>query len=112
LAGASFAQTPGTGAISGIVYDPANRAVANADVLVVDDATHLSRVMTTTPEGVFRVPLLPPGIYDVTVKAPGYVANTSSSVQVTVSETSSLTVTLAVAGTTTNVQVSGNSQTA
>jgi hypothetical protein len=88
LAGASLGQAPGTGAISGVVYDPASRSVANADVLVVDDATHLSRAAMTTPEGVFRVPLLPPGTYDVTVKAPGYVAHTSTSVLVTVSETS------------------------
>jgi Carboxypeptidase regulatory-like domain/TonB dependent receptor/TonB-dependent Receptor Plug Domain len=109
LADASSGQAPGTGAISGSVYDPASRTVANADVLAVDNATHLSRAVKTTPEGVFRVPLLPPGTYDVTVKAPGYEARISSAVQVTVSETSSLTVTLAVAGATTNVQVSGSS---
>ena len=108
LASASLGQAPGTGAISGVVSDPASRPVANADVLVVDDATHLSRAAQTTSEGVFRVPLLPPGTYDVTVKAPGYVAHTSTSVLVTVSETSSLTVTLAVAGATTNIQVSSN----
>ena len=108
-ASASFGQTPGTGAISGTVYDPANRAVANANVVAVNEATHLSRSVKTTPEGVFRVPLLPPGMYDVTVKAPGYADRTSPSVQVTVSETSSLTVMLAVAGATTNVQVTGSS---
>src|ERR1700733_1143925 len=110
LASVCFGQTPGTGAISGVVYDPANRVVANAEVLVVDDATHISRSVMTTSEGVFRVPLLPPATYKVTVKATGYAVNTAPPVQVTVSETSSLNVTLAVAGTTTSVQVSGSSE--
>ena len=61
LSVASFGQTPGTGAISGIVYDPANKVVSNATVVATDDATQLSRTVTTTPEGLFRVPLLLPG---------------------------------------------------
>lgn len=50
-------QTPGTGAISGIVYDPGNRVVANAQVLAVNEATLGSRLVTATSEGVFRLPL-------------------------------------------------------
>ena len=77
LAAASFGQTPGTGAISGVVYDPSNRVSQMPIVLAVDDATHISRSVTTTPEGVFRVPLLPPGRYTVTVKAPQFAVSTS-----------------------------------
>jgi hypothetical protein len=105
LASVCLGQTPGTGAISGVVYDPANRVVANAEVLVVDDATQISRSVRTTVEGVFRAPLLPPGTYTVTVKAPRFAVSISSSVQVTVSETTSLNVTLAVAGASESVQV-------
>ena len=96
LARDAFGQTPGTGAISGIVIDPANRAVANAEVLVVEDTTHIARSVTTTSEGVFRVPRLPPGKYSVTVNAPHFVRNTSSSIRVAVSETTCLNVTLAI----------------
>jgi hypothetical protein len=105
LASAAFGQTPGTGAISGVVYDPSNRVVANADVQVVNEATYVSRSVATTQEGLFRVPLLLPGTYTVTVKAPGFADNTSHSIDVTVSETSSLSVTLAVAGASASVQV-------
>src|ERR1700744_280843 len=84
LASVCLGQTPGTGAISGVVYDPTNRVVANAEVLVVDDATHISRSVMTTSEGVFRVPLLPPATYKVTVKASGYAVNTAPPVQGTV----------------------------
>jgi Carboxypeptidase regulatory-like domain/TonB dependent receptor/TonB-dependent Receptor Plug Domain len=102
----SLAQTPGTGAISGIVLDPSNRVVMNADVVAVNDATRLSRAVKTTSEGVFRVPLLLPGAYTVTVTVPGFSVNTSRLIQVTVSQTSSLDVRLSVAGANTSVQVS------
>src|ERR1039458_9089736 len=81
LAVKAFGQTPGTGAISGVVYDPSNRVVANASVLAVNEATHVSRAVNTTAEGVFRVPLLLPGLYDVTVKQTGFAANTSLAIQ-------------------------------
>ena len=73
----AFGQTPGTGAISGVVYDSSNRVIANAEVLTVNDGTHVSRSADTTPEGVFRVPLLSPGTYTVTVKAQDFQEHTS-----------------------------------
>ena len=108
LVGAVFGQTPGTGAVSGVVYDPSNHVVVNAEVLAVNEATHVSRSVMTTTEGMFRVPLLPPGTYSVTVNAPGFAANTSRSIPVTVSETTSLNVTLAIAGVAQSAQVKGN----
>ena len=101
-----LAQTPGTGAISGVVLDPSNRVVTNADVVAVSDATHLSRAVKSTSEGLFRVPLLLPGTYTVTVTVPGFSVSTSRLVQVTVSQTVSLNVQLSVAGANTSVQVS------
>src|SRR5271170_641050 len=105
------AQTPGTGAISGGVYDPANRTVANAEVLAVSEATGVSRTVRTTADGLFRVSLLPPGAYTVTVNAPGFGINISRSIQVTVSQTTSLNVTLAIAQPGTSVHVDANTQT-
>ncbi|MEI9970360.1 MAG: carboxypeptidase-like regulatory domain-containing protein [Terracidiphilus sp.] len=71
LVGRTFGQTPGTGAISGVVYDPAKRVIGNAVVLTVNVGTDVSRSVVTTAEGVFRVPLLLPGTYTVTIKAAG-----------------------------------------
>jgi hypothetical protein len=51
-----LAQTPGTAAISGIVYDPATRVGANAEVSAVNDATGISRSVTTSSEGVLSQP--------------------------------------------------------
>jgi hypothetical protein len=107
MTGTVFGQTPGTGAITGVVYDAAGRVVANANVQAVNEETHISRSTVTTGTGVFRVPLLPPGTYAVTVAAAGFSANTSRSIRVTVSETTSLNVALTVAGVAQSVQVSG-----
>jgi hypothetical protein len=107
-----YAQDAATGAISGVVYDPSNRVVVNAEVAAVNEATHISRLVTTTSEGVFRAPLLAPGAYTVTVKIEGFAVNTSSSVRVTVSKTTSLNVTLTIAGADQNVQVEGHASVA
>jgi hypothetical protein len=105
-----FAQTPGTGAISGIVYDPSHRTIANAEVVAINEATNASRTVATTPDGVFRVPLLPPGNYAVTVKARGFADQTSKAISVTVSETSSLSVTLTVEAASASVQVESDAE--
>jgi len=110
FAGIALCQTPGTGAISGIVYDPAQHVIAGAEVLAVNEATGASRSVLTTAEGAFHLPLLLPGRYTVTVKAAGFAEQTARSIQVTVSETSSLTLTLAVAATGTSVQVVSDAQ--
>ena len=110
LAVKAFGQTPGTGAISGVVYDPSNRVIANAGVQTVNEATHVSRSVFTTTEGLFRFPLLPPGSYTVTVKATGFAGHISQSILVTASETSSLNVTLTVAGVNASVQVASDAE--
>ena len=102
---ALLGQTPGTGAISGIVYDPAGKVVSNASVEARDESTRVARSVTTTQEGLFRVPLLPPGSYTVSVTAQGYAVNTSQPIRVVVSETSSLSITLARASTSASVLV-------
>ena len=112
LAKVGSGQTPGTGAISGVVVDSSNRTLAQAEVQAVNEATHVSRSVTTTAEGVFRVTLLSPGTYDVTVKHSGFAVNTSHAIQVAVSETTSLNVALAVAGESEIVQVEGSSSAA
>ncbi|MGD0787614.1 MAG: TonB-dependent receptor [Terracidiphilus sp.] len=110
LAVKALGQTPGTGAISGVVYDPSNRAIANAEILAVNEATNMSRSAIATAEGVFHVPLLPPGSYTVTVKAKGFAEHSSQSILVTASETSSLNVTLTVAGMNSSVQVASDAE--
>src|SRR5580658_2682141 len=108
LTGQLFGQAPGTGAISGVVYDPSNRVIGNAEVLATNEATYVFRSVVTTAEGIFRVALLPPGSYSVTVKAGGFGERTSKSILVTGSETTALNVTLAIAGASASVRVTGS----
>jgi hypothetical protein len=105
LIGAAFGQTPGTGAISGTVYDPAKSVVENVEVVVTNDETHASRSVTSTAGGVFRVPLLDPGVYTVRATAAGFEVNTSHAVEVSVGDTTSLNLTLAVLGARAAIQV-------
>jgi hypothetical protein len=90
----AVAQTPGTGAISGTVFDPAHRAIAGAVVTTVEQATHTARSVKTGAEGDFRVPLLPPGDYVITIAAAGFAPGTIPEVQVAAGEVRSLDATL------------------
>ena len=100
-----LAQTPGTGAISGTVFDPSNRVLARAEILAESETTHLTRTITTSADGGFRLPLLPAGRYTVTVHAPGFADSATHSVEVTVSQTTPLQVRLAIAEATVTVRV-------
>ena len=81
------AQTPGTGALTGQVFDSSGAVIPNARVTVVNDGTNSSRTATTTPEGVFRLPLLPPGNYSLSVESGHFQTRTLRSIHVTVTET-------------------------
>jgi len=110
LTGQILGQAPGTGAISGVVYDPSKRVIGNAEVVATNEATFVSRSVDTTAEGVFRVPLLPPGDYSVTVTATGFAKRTAQSISVTVGETSSVSVMLTVEGAAASVRVASDSE--
>jgi Carboxypeptidase regulatory-like domain/TonB dependent receptor len=103
-------QTPGTGAISGTLFDPVHKAVSRAEVLAVSQASHITRAATSTQEGFFELPLLPPGSYNVTVKAAGFAASISEAVQVTTSKTVTLNLSLAVASVSQSVLVNSRAE--
>ena len=103
-----ISQTPGTGAISGTVFDPANRVVANAEITVTNEETRTSREVRTDAEGLFRVALVLPGIYTISVSAPGFASSNATEVSVVTGETSSVDVKLAIAAARIDVQVTAN----
>jgi len=102
------AQTPGTGAVTGTVVDPAGRSVDGAEVTATSDATQMIRTVNTAGGGVFHVPLLLPGSYSIAVNAPGF-SKAVLRVEVTASETASVHFELQLAGMHTSVEVSGAS---
>jgi Carboxypeptidase regulatory-like domain/TonB dependent receptor/TonB-dependent Receptor Plug Domain len=104
------AQTPGTGAISGTVFDQAHRVIIGADVTAVDQATHAERAVKTGMGGDFRISLLPPGDYAITFAAAGFAPGTISPVQVAAGEVHSLDARLYVENATAVVSVTANQQ--
>lgn len=55
----SRAQSPG-GMINGIVTDPTGATIAGAEILVVNDLTHVQYPAKTDSEGIYVVPNIPP----------------------------------------------------
>jgi hypothetical protein len=101
-------QTPGTGAISGTVFDPAHRVIAVADVTAVDQATHAERTVKTGTGGDFRFSLLQPGDYAITFAAAGFAPGTITAVRVAAGEVRSLDATMHVDKATAVVKVTAN----
>jgi hypothetical protein len=112
VSGAAMGQTPGTGAISGTVFDSASHVLVGAEVVAVEQTTQMTRSATTSAEGDFRIALLPPGTWTVNVSAKGFAASRPLPVSVTVSAVSSIQVTLAPASVNTTVRVSARQENA
>jgi len=95
LGAAAYGQGGATGAISGTVVDSSGGAIASAEVQVIDSRTEsVARKVTSGPEGIFAVPLLPPGNYTVVVNKSGFAEAKATNIEVRVTETTSVTVTL------------------
>src|SRR5262249_4684613 len=70
-AGSARAQSP-TGAIAGVVIDPAGAPVAWVRVSTTNRVTGLIRNLTTSTEGDYSAPALPPGVYQMAAEAAGF----------------------------------------
>jgi hypothetical protein len=101
-----WAQSPGTGAISGIVSDPSGAVISAAKVTVTNEETKAARSVATTNEGTFRVPLLSPGTYSVRAEASGFAMGQMHSMHVGASEIATVELRLAVASAPSSVEVS------
>src|ERR1700674_3586335 len=92
-----FAQSQAnTGAIEGVVADPAGRVVPGAEVTLTNLGTNFTRVLKTDGEGRFRGLLLPLGAYKVTVKAPNFATLVREGLDLAVGQTISLSLTLSL----------------
>jgi len=84
LAVPAWAQTgAANGSIRGLVHDPNQAAVANAEVAARNVDTGFERRAVTNSEGEFEVPLLPLGRYRVTLAVPGFAAYQQNGIVVT-----------------------------
>ncbi|PWT83207.1 MAG: hypothetical protein C5B44_00950 [Acidobacteria bacterium] len=67
-----YSQGTNLGTIRGTVTDPNGATIPNAAVQVTDQATGISRDLTTDGQGNYEAAALKPGTYKVTVTAPGF----------------------------------------
>src|SRR5437762_3128585 len=103
-ASSAFAQV--TGSIAGIVRDASGAVLPGATVTVRGAALRRESVSAvTSPEGAYRVPLVPPGTYDVTVELTGFSPQTRRNVEVVINQQTTLDFALPVAGVSESVQV-------
>jgi outer membrane receptor protein involved in Fe transport len=93
---AMFAQTGGTGAITGIVTDPAGSVVPQAEVKIININTGESRTTVTSSTGSYLFSLLSPGMYRVDISKAGFKPLSHPSILVNVTETATLNAKLEV----------------
>lgn len=84
-----------TSGISGKVVDAAGAPVANADIIVRDDANGLTRTTSTTSSGQFTIRSLPAGgTYSVSVMATDFQSQEVPGIRLSLGETSDVNFTL------------------
>jgi outer membrane receptor protein involved in Fe transport len=101
---AMLAQTE-TGQITGTVFDPSGAIIANSTVTVKSPSTGLNRRTTTTGDGTFSFPNLPPGVYTLSAESAGF-ATIEQQVQLTVGAKVGVDLKLRVGAAATVVEVS------
>jgi hypothetical protein len=104
------AQTAATGAISGIVTDAMGALVAKAKITVTSESTGDSRTGTSTSNGSFIVPVLPPGSYTVRASKDGFKEFVHTGVTVHVTETAAVNFRLSVGALSEVVTVTSESE--
>jgi outer membrane receptor protein involved in Fe transport len=106
---AAMAQAT-TGNLRGVVMDTAGAAVAGAGVSVKNEATGAVSQTTTSSEGNYEVPNLPPGTYAVTVEAPNFKRSVSTGVIVRIGIINPLDVKLEAGNVSETVTVTGGTE--
>lgn len=98
-----FAQTPTS--LEGVILDPDQKAVANAAIVVRNEATGVIRAVVSDSKGHFTAEV-PPGTYSLEVAAGGFVTQQRNGIHVAAGKTENVALTLSVAGLNEQVTVS------
>ncbi len=98
------AQVAG-GTISGTVTDVGGRVIPNAEIVVTNVDTGISRTVTTNDVGLYEAPNLLPGQYEIKSSAPGFKTEVKSGISLTVGAQETLNMALPVGGATETIEV-------
>ncbi len=84
------------GTILGRVSDPSGAVIANAEVVVTNEAMGTRSVLTTNAEGLYLAPLLSPGQYRVEVSSAGFKKALRSGIELRIADRLDISVILEV----------------
>ncbi|HET8965392.1 MAG TPA: carboxypeptidase-like regulatory domain-containing protein, partial [Candidatus Acidoferrum sp.] len=104
--GVGLAQSP-SASIRGIVLDPDARAVAGAEIIVVNDTTRVQYISHTNEEGIYLVADLPPGPYRIQVSKTGFQTIIKPDLILNVQDVASLNFNLSIGAESVSVTVEG-----
>jgi len=103
------AQSP-SGTISGLVVDPTGAVIADADIVIVNDATGVQYSGKTNSEGLYVVPNLPPGAYRLQVSKVGFKTIIKPDIVLNVQDALAITFTLPLGAISETLTVMGGTQ--
>jgi Carboxypeptidase regulatory-like domain len=95
----------GNSGLSGVISDPSDAAIPNAQITLHGADESIVRTATTGGQGAYVIPTLPPGRYSLTVVAPGFESQQTQPFELSSGQTGSLNVKMKVAGQSTQVVV-------
>ena len=93
------AQNAMSGGLTGVVTDPSDAVVPDANVELSDNAKGIRQAKTTNPDGEYLFSFVAPGNYTLTVTHPGF-QTMSQTLDVSLGPPSTLNIRLAIAGAT------------
>lgn len=108
---ALHAQTTTEGAIAGTIEDPSGAIVGGAAVTIHNVATNAEIALTADNSGYFKAPLLEPGTYTVSLSANGFAPYRADGVLVQVGQVTTIEPHLALASTSSSVEVTESAPT-
>ena len=95
-ASADLAGQVGSGALTGVVRDPAGSPVPGATIVVTAIGTNAARTLVSTADGVYAATALPPSDYRIEVRLPGFRTSTRDRVPIATGETVRLDLVLTI----------------
>jgi hypothetical protein len=108
LPAALFGQS--SGALGGTVADPSQAVLPGATITAINNDTGVKTTASANNAGVYNFPALQPGIYKVTAEMPGFQTTTKTEVDVRMAGSARLNFELAIAGVSTQIEVSTSAQ--